>query len=103
VPRNAIVFHGTGANPEVCRRFLSTSTRPCPRPSWSPGTPPRPNTGNEPVLQADYDWAAIKAHARDLYFINSRHDPMASTTGRDAPRSSGWAALRSFVIDEPPG
>lgn len=35
----------------------------------------RPNTSEEPVLQADYDWAAIKAHARDLYFINSRKDP----------------------------
>jgi predicted alpha/beta hydrolase family esterase len=35
----------------------------------------RPNTGDEPVLQPDYDWAAIKAHVRDVYFINSRVDP----------------------------
>lgn len=35
----------------------------------------RPNTDDEPVLQDNYDWAAIKAHVRDLYFINSRHDP----------------------------
>jgi uncharacterized protein len=35
----------------------------------------QPNTNDEPVLQADYDWAAIKAHVRDLYFINSVHDP----------------------------
>ena len=35
----------------------------------------QPNTSDEPVLQADYDWAAIKAHARDFCFINSRHDP----------------------------
>jgi len=35
----------------------------------------QPNTEDEPVLQAGYDWAAIKAHARDLYFINSRRDP----------------------------
>ncbi|WP_329139050.1 alpha/beta hydrolase [Streptomyces sp. NBC_01476] len=35
----------------------------------------RPNTGEEPVLQPDYDWAAITAHAGDLYFINSRQDP----------------------------
>jgi uncharacterized protein len=35
----------------------------------------QPNTEDEPVLQASYDWAAIKAHARDLYFINSRNDP----------------------------
>ena len=34
-----------------------------------------PNTSEEPVLQTDYDWAAIKASARDLYFINSRQDP----------------------------
>lgn len=34
-----------------------------------------PNTSEEPVLQTSYDWAAIKAHVRDLYFINSRNDP----------------------------
>lgn len=34
-----------------------------------------PNTSDEPVLQASYDWAAIKGHVRDLYFINSRDDP----------------------------
>jgi len=35
----------------------------------------RPNTEDEPVLQATYDWAAIRAHAQDLIFINSRQDP----------------------------
>ena len=35
----------------------------------------QPNAQDEPVLQPSYDRAAIKAHARDLYFINSRHDP----------------------------
>ena len=35
----------------------------------------RPNSGEEPVLQEEYDWAAIKAHVRDLYFINSLDDP----------------------------
>ncbi|MFD2078459.1 hypothetical protein SAMN05421678_106148 [Actinopolymorpha cephalotaxi] len=35
----------------------------------------QPNTSDEPVLQAEYDWAAIKSHVRDLYFINSRSDP----------------------------
>lgn len=35
----------------------------------------RPNAGEEPVLQAGYDWAAIKANVRDLYFINSVVDP----------------------------
>lgn len=35
----------------------------------------RPNDAAEPVLQDRYDWPAIKAHARELYFINSRTDP----------------------------
>nr|WP_207619624.1 alpha/beta hydrolase [Nocardioides sp. IC4_145] len=35
----------------------------------------QPNAEEEPVLQDDYDWAAIRAHVRDLYFINSRQDP----------------------------
>ena len=35
----------------------------------------QPTTDEEPVLQDSYDWAAIKAHARDLYFINSIRDP----------------------------
>jgi predicted alpha/beta hydrolase family esterase len=34
-----------------------------------------PNTNDEPVLQDRYDWDAIKARVRDLYFINSRRDP----------------------------
>jgi predicted alpha/beta hydrolase family esterase len=34
-----------------------------------------PNTSNEPVLKSAYDWAAIRSHARDIYFINSREDP----------------------------
>lgn len=33
------------------------------------------NTEDNPVLQDDYDWAAIRASVRDLYFINSREDP----------------------------
>ena len=35
----------------------------------------KPNDASEPVLQDRYDWAAIKSHARDLYFINSPVDP----------------------------
>ncbi|MFI1994441.1 RBBP9/YdeN family alpha/beta hydrolase [Actinoplanes sp. NPDC020271] len=35
----------------------------------------RPNDSQEPVLQADYDWDAIRGHVRDIYFINSRTDP----------------------------
>jgi predicted alpha/beta hydrolase family esterase len=42
----------------------------------------RPNTSEEPVLQDHYDWAAIKAHARDLYFINSRRDPYGCDEGQ---------------------
>ena len=35
----------------------------------------QPNTEVEPVLQDEYDWAAIRSNVRDLYFINSRNDP----------------------------
>ncbi|MGC4805602.1 RBBP9/YdeN family alpha/beta hydrolase [Micromonospora sp. DT233] len=34
-----------------------------------------PNTEEEPVLRQSYDWAAIRSHVRDVYFINSREDP----------------------------
>lgn len=34
-----------------------------------------PGSSDEPVLQSDYRWAAIKSHVRDLYFINSPNDP----------------------------
>jgi predicted alpha/beta hydrolase family esterase len=34
-----------------------------------------PNASEEPVLRATYDWPAIRAHARELYFINSARDP----------------------------
>ena len=34
-----------------------------------------PNTSKEPVLQATYDWETIKAHVRDVYFVNSIRDP----------------------------
>ena len=35
----------------------------------------RPNTSEEPVLQETYDWERIRSHVRDLYFVNSVHDP----------------------------
>ncbi len=35
----------------------------------------RPNASEEPVLRETYDWQAIKANARELYFINSVRDP----------------------------
>ncbi|MGI8554252.1 MAG: RBBP9/YdeN family alpha/beta hydrolase [Dehalococcoidia bacterium] len=34
-----------------------------------------PNTDEEPVLQASYDWAKIKTHVKDIYFVNSVNDP----------------------------
>ncbi|MFY1620741.1 RBBP9/YdeN family alpha/beta hydrolase [Micromonospora sp. WMMD736] len=34
-----------------------------------------PNASEEPVLQESYDWAAIRSHVRDIYFVNSREDP----------------------------
>ncbi len=35
----------------------------------------QPNTDDEPVLQDTYDWARIRAHVRDIYFVNSVTDP----------------------------
>ncbi len=35
----------------------------------------RPNDSSEPVLQESYDWDKIRAHATELYFINSVADP----------------------------
>jgi len=34
-----------------------------------------PNESPEPVLQAVYDWGKIKAHVRDIAFVNSVRDP----------------------------
>ena len=42
----------------------------------------RPNTSEEPVLQETYDWPAIKANARGLYFINSVRDPYGCDAGQ---------------------
>jgi hypothetical protein len=51
------------------RRGSSGQTLPA---HWLIGACPR--AGNPPC-RTSYDWAAINAHARDLYFINSCHDP----------------------------
>jgi predicted alpha/beta hydrolase family esterase len=67
----------------------------------------QPNTEDEPVLQGDYDWAAIKAHVRELYFINSRHDPYGcdDTQGRSMfERLGGTQIVRDdghFGGDQP--
>jgi predicted alpha/beta hydrolase family esterase len=42
----------------------------------------RPNDSEEPVLQEKYDWDAIRAHVRDLYFINSAEDPYGCDAGQ---------------------
>jgi predicted alpha/beta hydrolase family esterase len=42
----------------------------------------QPNTDDEPVLQAAYDWTTIRASARELYFINSVHDPYGCDDGQ---------------------
>lgn len=34
-----------------------------------------PNEDDEPVLKAEYDWARIRSHVDDLYFLNSADDP----------------------------
>jgi predicted alpha/beta hydrolase family esterase len=133
VPRNAIIFHGTGANPDVLwlpwlDRQLTARGYAVERPHYPgvnaepiatflpkvlrghrfdedtvlvghsggaalllavlehidvtvaqavlvAGYSTQPNTNDEPVLQDRYDWAAIKAHVRDLYLINSPNDP----------------------------
>jgi len=35
----------------------------------------KPNVSDEPVLQDMYDWQKIRAHVKDIYFINSVTDP----------------------------
>jgi predicted alpha/beta hydrolase family esterase len=140
--RNAIIFHGTGATPEVAwypwlgRRltergyaverphYPGTNVEPIatflptvlPNHRFDEGTVlvghsggaalllailehidatvaqavlvagycTQPNTSDEPVLQDSYDWDAIRAHVRDIYFINSRVDPYGcdETQGR---------------------
>jgi predicted alpha/beta hydrolase family esterase len=140
VQRNAIIFHGTGGNPEICwypwlgkrltERGYTVEIPHYPGVNVEPiatflpkvltshrfdeqtvlvghsggaalllallehidvtvsqavlvaGYCTQPNTDDEPVLQASYDWAAIKAHARDLYFINSRRDPYGCDAGQ---------------------
>ncbi len=131
--RNAIIFHGTGANPDVCwlpwlrerltGRGYSVEAPHYPGLNVDPidtflptvlanhtfgadtvlvghsggaalllallqhldvavaqailvaGYATEPNTSEEPVLQNNYDWAAITDHARELVFINSPEDP----------------------------
>ncbi len=34
----------------------------------------QPNTEDEPVLRESYNWEAIRAHVRDIYFLNSAED-----------------------------
>jgi len=36
--------------------------------------PSTPKSG-EPILQDSYDWDKIKAHVKDVYFVNSTNDP----------------------------
>lgn len=131
--RNAIIFHGTGGNPEVCwypwlgkrlaergyaveiphypgvnvepiatflpkvldaHRFdertvlvghsggaalllavLQHIDVPVAQAVLVAGYCTRPNDSDEPVLQPEYDWAAIRSHVRDLYLVNSAEDP----------------------------
>ncbi len=57
----------------------------------------QPNTEDEPVLQPSYDWAAIKAHAREFVVINAVHDPYGcdATQGRQMfDRLGGTQVIR---------
>ena len=72
--RRQTVLVGHRAAPRSCSRSWSTSRYPSPR-ILVAGYATRPNDGEEPVLQEAYDWERIKAHAADLYFVNSVDDP----------------------------
>jgi uncharacterized protein len=138
--RNAIIFHGTGANPDACwypwlagrlaERGYAVQVPHYPGVNVEPiatflpkvltnhdfdehavlvghsggaalllavlqhidatvsqailvaGYSTPPNTSEEPVLQPDYDWATIKTHVRDLYFINSMRDRYGCDDGQ---------------------
>jgi hypothetical protein len=74
--RSVIVFHGTGADPGACW-YPWLAARLADR-GYAVEVPHYPGLNIEPiatVLQAAYDWAAIRAGARELYCINSVHDP----------------------------
>lgn len=87
--RKAIIFHGTGARPEYCW-YPWLSQRLAGR-GYAVEVPHYPGLNAEPIAtflpkvlaSHDFDentvlvghWAAIKAHVRDVYFINSRVDP----------------------------
>lgn len=42
----------------------------------------QPNTNDEPVLQDSYRWEAIRAHVRDIYFLNSVQDEFGCDAGQ---------------------
>ena len=42
----------------------------------------QPNAEDEPVLQDSYDWDAIRAHVRDIYFVNSVEDEYGCDAGQ---------------------
>jgi predicted alpha/beta hydrolase family esterase len=61
----------------------------------------QPNVAHEPVLQPDYDWAAIRRNAGDLWFVTSVTDPYGCDVGQ------GLAMQRHLggtlvVRDDPP-
>jgi serine hydrolase len=68
-----LVGHSGGA--ALLLALLERLTVTVPQAVLVAGYRTRPNTSDEPVLQPDYDWTAIRSHVRDIYFINSRDDP----------------------------
>ena len=68
-----IVGHSGGA--PLILSILESINLTVPQALLVAGYTSEPNTEDEPVLQAGYDWARIKSHVRDPYFINSVDDP----------------------------
>jgi predicted alpha/beta hydrolase family esterase len=68
-----LVGHSAGA--ALLLGILEHVDRVIPQAFLVAGYSTRPNTAEEPVLQASYDWEKIKAHVRDVYFVNSVVDP----------------------------
>ena len=72
-PDTVLVGHSGGA--ALLLAILERAPVPVAQAILVAGYATRPNDDEEPVLQEAYDWAAIRANARDLVFINSVRDP----------------------------
>jgi uncharacterized protein len=78
--KRAIIGHSGGA--ALLLSILEQIEAPLAQAILVAGDATPPNRSEEPVLQATYDWEKIKAHVRDICFVNSVRDPY----GCDAER-----------------